>query len=140
MRSYSARGAHSLSLCYTEVLMSDAFRTRETSEKYRALRSSGTMDSGCALCEASPIKAFNHWKIIGNNFPYDLIAETHHMIVPLRHVKETEITEEEWAEYQQIKEKDLQEYGYIIEATNRTKSIPAHFHLHLITSKENICS
>lgn len=116
--------------------MSEAFRSKEMRDAYKAHLASGVLERSCVLCDREPIVAFNHWKIIVNNFPYDLIAEVHHMIVPLRHVTEKDLSPEEWEEYKQIKAEKLQDYEYIIEASNRQKSIPNHFHLHLIESKK----
>jgi hypothetical protein len=57
------------------------------------------------------------------------------MIVPLRHVGEDELSEEEKAELLAIKKSYINEhYDYSLEATG--KSIPNHFHLHLIVTKE----
>lgn len=115
--------------------MSDLLRSQEMAEKYKTYRASGLMETGCALCERSAIELFIHWKVVKNHFPYDAIAETHNMLVPLRHVKETELNDDERAELLQIKTSYAQQYDYLLEATNRTKSIPAHFHLHLIIGK-----
>lgn len=91
------------------------------------------------LCEkvALPGKQFEHWKIVVNDFPYDTIAARHDMIVPILHVVEPELTAEEWKELLRLKETILSdEYDYLLEATHKGKSIPAHFHLHLVTAKE----
>ncbi len=72
-----------------------------------------------------------------NAFPYDRIAKTHDMIVPLRHVDEDHLNDEELKELKIIKDNYLhKEYEFIIEATYKVKSIPAHFHLHLLTIKD----
>lgn len=111
-------------------------RTTESHARYRAYIDAGGLQNSCALCTKSAKQTFSHWKIIPNDFPYDLIAEAHDMIVPIRHVTEQEITPEEWREYQEIKTGVLQDYDYLIEATSKTKSIPAHFHIHLIVGKK----
>lgn len=116
--------------------MSDTLRSPELSKKYKDFRANNSFDAACALCAKVAIQTFNHWKIISNDFPYDRIADVHEMIVPLRHVKDSELTPEEIEEYKKIKEERLQEYDYILEATHKTKSIPGHFHLHLIIGKE----
>lgn len=93
------------------------------------------MDSGCALCAKTAIKTFTYWKLIPNEFPYDLIASTHEMLVPLRHSTEQDLNADELQEFQSIKATDLQTYDYLVEATMKTKSIPQHFHLHLLIGK-----
>jgi hypothetical protein len=58
------------------------------------------------------------------------------MIVPLRHTKERGLNAEELDELLQIKEEVLNsEYDYLIEAALKNRSIPEHFHLHLVISK-----
>ena len=106
-------------------------------EKYSEHKETGALERSCPLCDVVAIQKFTHWKIIPNKFPYDRIAETHHMIVPLRHVAEPELTKEETVEFQRIKYTELQEYETLLEATKRTKSIPAHYHLHLINLKSS---
>ena len=79
---------------------------------------------------------FTLWKIIPNDFPYDRIAKKHHMIVPLRHVQEKDLSTEERAELQEIKGRGFDDdtYEYIIEAAQKIKSVPGHFHLHLVVT------
>lgn len=114
---------------------SDHLRTEETAEKYRIHRATGALEKSCPLCRENSLETFKFWKIIQNDFPYDRIAETHHMVIPLRHINEEGLTEDELQEFHKIKHSKLQEYDLIVEATSRNKSIPAHFHLHLITTK-----
>lgn len=116
--------------------MADLFRSKELAKKYKTHRDSGMMDRGCVLCKAEPIQTFKHWKVIPNLFPYDLVAKTHHMLITLRHVKDSELNSDEIEELAEIKADYVQQYDYIQEATNRTKSIPQHFHLHLIIGKQ----
>jgi hypothetical protein len=116
--------------------MGSIFRTQEQLEKYKAYIAAGGLDTGCVLCSKSPIKTFTYWKVIPNDFPYDLVAKTHHMLIPFQHVAEKNLSEDEWKEFQLIKGEYLQQYDYIIEATEKQKSIPQHFHLHLITKKD----
>ncbi|KND49510.1 MAG: hypothetical protein AB203_00315 [Parcubacteria bacterium C7867-008] len=117
--------------------MKDSLRTKEMAEKIELYKAehAGEVSTGCALCTKPALETFTYWKITENKFPYDLIASTHHMIMPLRHATETELTMEEWKEYQEIKHSKLQEYDYIVEGTSKTKSIPAHFHIHLLIGK-----
>ena len=111
-------------------------RTQESEEKYKKLIAEGYLDDGCKLCEAPSVKDFEYWRIIRNDFPYDLIAQVHDMITPKRHVKEHDLLQEEREEYVEIKETYLENnYELIIEPTVRFKSIPGHFHLHIIVAK-----
>lgn len=55
------------------------------------------------------------------------------MLVPIRHVREDELTSEEISELALVKAGFVNdEYDYVLEATNKTKTIPSHFHLHLV--------
>lgn len=113
------------------------FRTKESAEKYRAFIAAGGLESGCRLCESPSIREFTHWRIIDNKFPYDRIAKTHHMILPIKHLSEAEITAELWMEYQQLKKGYLNEqYEFIIELTLKKRTIPAHFHLQLVVAQD----
>ncbi len=115
-----------------------SLRTPTTEKIYHDLIAAGHLEK-CPLCRIEPIKQFVYWKVIPNEYPYDLIAETHHMVVPLRHVAEAELTEEEKKELYQIKNSYINEhYEYVLEATHKQKSVPAHFHLHLMVIKEGI--
>jgi hypothetical protein len=112
-------------------------RTPETQQKYHDLIAAGGLKEGCALCGAPALKTFTYWKIVENTFPYDKVAKVHHMILPLRHASESEITPEEWEEYREIKSGYVQtEYEFIVEPTKKMKSIPAHFHMHMIIAKD----
>jgi diadenosine tetraphosphate (Ap4A) HIT family hydrolase len=113
-----------------------SLRTETADKEYKDYRATWAPDAPCVLCTEKPLQTFKHWKILKNNFPYDRIADVHDMILPIRHSEESEITAEEWAEYQEIKAKVLHDkYEYFIEAVNRKKSVPAHFHIHLIVTK-----
>jgi hypothetical protein len=115
------------------------FRTKETHELYEEHKKDGHLERGCPLCATEAIEQFKYWKIITNKFPYDRVSEVHHMMVPNRHVTEYELTEEEKAELLEIKHAYINDtYIFMLEAMQRHKSIPAHFHLHLIIPKEEI--
>jgi hypothetical protein len=112
-------------------------RTPETHAKYKNFLAQREPGQVCVLCTAEPLQIFTHWKIITNNFPYDRVAKTHHMIVPLRHVIEADITPEEEAELVEIKKGYINDhYDFILEPTEKTKSLPTHLHLHLLEIKE----
>jgi diadenosine tetraphosphate (Ap4A) HIT family hydrolase len=115
-----------------------SLRTEEGDRIYKEYRAAHPGEP-CALCTAKPLKEFTHWKIVKNLFPYDRVALVHDMIIPKRHVAEKDITQEEWIEYNTLKHTVLfSDYEYIIEAALRNKSIPDHFHLHLIITKPHL--
>ena len=111
-------------------------RTRKTYDKYTKLIANGLFDNGCRLCQETVIKNFRYWKILDNRFPWDQIAKTHHMIIPKRHIIFEQLNIKEKKEYEKIKSKYIEKgYDLIGEATNKKKSIPSHFHIHLIVLK-----
>jgi hypothetical protein len=112
-------------------------RTEETHERYEQFKRDGFLDHGCNLCKMQPIKEFEFWKIINNDFPWDLVFKTNHMLIPKRHIVYNELNEEEKKEFDLIKSDYVDKnYGLLIEATNTKKSIPSHFHIHLIVFKD----
>lgn len=117
--------------------MNSIFRTPEQQESYEAYKAAGNLDRDCVLCARESLRTFEHWRIIKNMFPYDKIAKVHHMILPKRHVTEPELSEEEVRELRKIKEEYFhKDYDFMIEAMGNMKSIPAHFHNHLIVVKD----
>lgn len=125
--------------CYTPVVMA-SLRTAVGEQHYQNKIKEGILASGCALCKEGPtLQEFTHWRIITNNFPYDLVAKVHHMILPIEHMSDAQITDEAWKELMDIKHSYIDErYEFIIESTHKTKSVPAHFHLHLLVLKDTI--
>ena len=72
-----------------------SLRTPEGKKKYQEYLKTEPSGHACSLCEKEAIKQFTYWKITENAFPYDLIAKTHHMATPLRHITEDELNAEE---------------------------------------------
>lgn len=113
-----------------------SLRSPEGKKKYKEYLKTMSPDGSCPLCEKDPLQLFAYWKIIENSFPYDLVADTHHMIAPLRHVVEEDLNQAELKELKEIKAGMIQStYDYIIEGTQKMKSLPGHFHLHLLIGK-----
>ena len=118
--------------------MKGSFRTKKEHDRYAAYLKKRAREDGCPLCQdKETIKGFRYWRIVENTFPYNRIAKIHHMLLPHRHVTENMLTAREKSELQKIKHSYVnREYEFIFESTHRTKSIPAHHHLHLITVKD----
>ena len=92
----------------------------------------------CYLCSAKTVKEFGDWKIVENEYPYDKIAETHHMLTLKRHLG-TPLTQQVKYELENTIRPYLhQHYDMIFENTIRTKSIPGHHHIHMITLRNHI--
>ena len=118
--------------------MQQDLRSRKTFNKYVKARAEGILDHGCRLCQIKPIKEFSYWKIIENEYPWDLIAKVNHLILPIRHVIYEKLNKAEKEEFDLIKSTYLEKYEMIVEATHRKKSIPDHFHQHLLILKDKL--
>ncbi len=84
------------------------------------------------------IKEFKHWVIIENEFPYDAVATTSHLISTKREIALdwSLLNKEEWEEFKSIKEEYLKNnYDAIWENFPSGQTIPGHFHLHLVVLK-----
>ncbi len=116
-----------------------SLRTKKTEKTYRQYRKQfSTKNKECDLCTKEPLFLFTYWKIIENSFPYDLIAKKHNMIVPIRHCCEEELTKKECKEFLELKKKFIHnDYDYLLESSARLKTIPEHFHIHLLTLRNN---
>jgi hypothetical protein len=110
-------------------------RTLKTHTDYEKYRKTPKFPA-CYICTAKAIKTYQNWKVIENEFPYDEVATKNDMIVPLRHTTEDNLTEQELREFTKIKEDINDKYDMILENTHKRKSIPGHFHLHLLQIKE----
>ena len=115
-------------------------RTEETEQKYQKYKDEGQLANGCNLCDKAPtIKEFKYWKIVETLFPWDRIARVQHMIVPKRHVVYEDLNKKEKKEFDEIRREYIeQEYEIMAESTDRIKTIPQHFHVHLIVLKDKI--
>ncbi len=113
------------------------FRTKKTYNRYKKYIASGAMDHVCRLCEKKALKEFKYWKILKNDFPWDLIATKHDILVPKKHATEEKLSLLEIKEFKKIKKNFIEKnYSTIAESTKKHKSIPKHFHVHLILVKK----
>jgi len=111
-------------------------RTQEMESKYQEHKRAEWPTGFCPLCEKESKKDFGFWKVVENSFPYDQIAKIHHLLLPLRHVTGKELRAEELEELSMIRDSFVNAgYDWVIEPTEKNKSLPDHFHLHLIIGK-----
>lgn len=114
-------------------------RTKKTYIKYKKFKKEKVFINECGLCKEKLIKEFKYWKIIKNRFPWDRIAKINHIVIPKRHVVYKKLNKKEKKELETIKMGYIEKkYELLAEATNRKKSIPGHFHIHLIILKKQI--
>lgn len=117
-----------------DLLRTQSFRTAKTEAKYQKELQSL---KGCFICRRDLlIKEYKHWIIVGNRYPYDAVAQTHHMIAPKRHIsKHEELSLEELSELNQIREKNADTYDFEMFNLPHRQTHPPHFHIHLIKYK-----
>lgn len=91
------------------------------------------------LSRTTIIQDHDHWVVIPNDFPYDVICTKHDMLVPKRpfnYIREA--TDAERHEYYAIKKRLDSEgqYESIIENFTQNRSNTGHFHAHLVVWKK----
>lgn len=111
-------------------------RTQETWEAYK--KAPRRNDDACFLCDldgVTIIKEFTHWMIVENQYPYDAVADHHHMLIPREHVQnESQLSTRSKLELNIIK-RNLElseEYDCTISNFPIGQSHPTHLHFHLI--------
>jgi diadenosine tetraphosphate (Ap4A) HIT family hydrolase len=87
------------------------------------------------LHEEPSLKSWEHWRLIANRFPYDIIYKDHKMLLPIRQVSSwSDLTEDEQAEFWLIIDTFVEpDYDLWFVNTNKRRSILSHFHVHLAT-------
>lgn len=86
------------------------------------------------------IREFDHWFIIENDFPYDAIATTHHLLFTKRKVafEWDLLTQEEREELEYLKKEFFNnEYDVFYENLPKGQTLRSHFHLHLLILKRS---
>ena len=113
------------------------FRSPKTQKEYDQYKLNNPGGYGCFICEKLAIHTFSKWKIVENSFPYDGIASVHHMLLPLRHVDEKDLNTDELKELAEIKDSVCDKnYELMVLPTRNHRSVPEHFHLHLLVCKD----
>ena len=121
-------------ICYSKTM--EDLRSKKTGDRYAKLRAQKTFNHECRLCPIKSIKDFKYWKIIDNEYPWDLVSKINHILVTKRHTTYQKLNNAEKKEFDSIKANYINEnYQMMVEATDRAKSIPNHFHMQLILLK-----
>lgn len=108
--------------------MTFTLRKPESEEKYQEEKKNIT---SCPFCEKKHIHQWEHWKLMPNQYPYDLVAEKHDLLVLNSH--NSVPSEEEKKQLDSIKKmKFMNDYHCIIENLPQRQSISGHFHVHLM--------
>ncbi len=106
--------------------------------EYRATRSTLPEDHDPfeERIERDPLRLFDHWALFDNIFPYDAIADAHHILVARRKFADPlEMSPEERRELDLIKQEVREDYDAFIENFPRIQSVPGRLHFHLVVWK-----
>ncbi len=121
------------------IIQRSVLRNPETHAKYLAARAAEQPDYDPfdqRLREEKPFRRFRHWCLYQNLYPYDAVADTHHLLVAVRKFsRSSEMTSEEREELEQIKAELAPDYDCLIENFPRFQSVPVRLHFHLIVWK-----
>lgn len=114
--------------------MRDSLRTQKIVKQYKQKhRKLGNTFRDVDLCKLKKVKKWKHWILVENEFPYDKIAQLHHMLVPLRKFpNEQDMTLEEWKELMNIKKSLEKDYNAFLENSANNRTVSKLFHLHCI--------
>ena len=106
-------------------------------QKYEEAIKNRIPGSGCNLCNDhdSTLQEFSYFVLMKNKFPYDRYFTKSDMLVSKRHATEQELTTEERTELISIKKSLGDAYDSIIEHLPKQKSIPDHYHVHIVAFK-----
>ena len=116
-----------------------ALRSPETWERYQ--NAPKRKEGYCFMCKLEGIvivKKFKHWYIVKNQYPYDTVAEVHHLLVPRDHIAQAEnLTDQCTEEAATIMEAIEFEgfYDCMISNFPSKQSQKQHFHVHLVKWK-----
>ena len=115
-------------------------RTKEMVEKYRAYRSEKGADYSenfsFDLSGENILHEGKYWAVIPNDFPYDQVFETHHLLIPKRVFPfASDMTKEEFDELQKMKIDLDKYYDSVMENLYEGRSVHKHFHLQLFVWK-----
>lgn len=117
--------------------MKDVLRSEEVQEAYmkeRSVHGKFTPD----FFQEKDGKEYIYWRLIENDFPYDLIAEKHFLLSPRRNfANDWEMSDEERQELFDIKKQiaETLEFDSIYENVPHNRTLPGHYHLHLVKYK-----
>ena len=113
-------------------------RTQPTWESYR--NAPNRYDEECFLCDRETIECFTHWYITVNDYPYDAVASSHNMLVPIDYVsEENQLTTGAKRELELIFNRlnEAGEYDCILRNFTVGQTHPVHLHYHLIKWKRH---
>ncbi len=114
------------------MILPMSLRTAAGEQTYQDAKANGTTTP---LELVPSIKLFEHWRIINNDYPYDVGYKRCHMLLVKRAGVGSwnELNTYELSELDRIKQEYLySEYDQIIENCPSRRSVPHIFHIHLV--------
>lgn len=112
----------------------NSFRKAESERAYQDAKDRALL---IPLQHEEPIADFQHWTLIENRFPYDLIYKTHHMLIPKRTFADREdMTIAEQADLNQILTSLREQYEVVFENLGAKRSNSVLFHVHLAVNRD----
>lgn len=114
-------------------------RTSETDSRYRADRANKPADFDPfeeRIHAEKPLRSFEHWRLYENIYPYDAVADVHHILIAVRKfARPKDMSPAERAELEDIKEELAPDYDTFLENFPRFQSVHSHLHFHLVVWK-----
>lgn len=109
------------------------WRTPETAALYAVAREKH-LANPVDIRENTLVQAFEHWVLVVNNFPYDAVLTTHHMLIPTRDGVPTrdDLSTTELEELAIILREHIEpRYDIVFENMPVARTILTQFHLHV---------
>lgn len=116
----------------TNTLLPMSLRTERTELNYKIAKENNALNP---LNKVYPLENYMHWKIIKNDFPYDVCYKVSHILLIRREGVSSwhELNQDEISELNRLKRTVLYErYDQIVENSPSRRSVPNIFHLHLL--------
>lgn len=112
--------------------MIPTLRRKKSETAYQKAKSDGKTHS---LTEISSIQEWSYWRLVLNEFPYDMAFKTHHMLLPKREFAERfNLHTSERLEFEQIlKNFVYPNYDLWFENTPKRRSDSIIYHIHLVS-------
>lgn len=112
-----------------------SLRTLEDEAAYARAKKRGHAKK--PLHKEAPLKEWQHWLLIENEFPYTAVFKTSHMLVPRREISRKQISADEQKELDEIIDEVERKYDAMMINFPTKQSIKHHHHIHLLSYKEN---
>lgn len=114
-------------------------RTDATMHRYHDVMKAREGSDVCVLCAVPSLVEYEYWRIVDNEYPYDRIASTHHLLMPKRCCDDNDLTVAEHAELIALRDTVLNDqYDCMVVNMPKYTSVKQHFHYHLIVLKEEL--